>query len=504
MVQKKSKNKTRNYTLNFELWPKQLKAFNSFAQERLYGGGAGSGKSYLEKIEAIALCLEISGLQFFLFRRDFQDLLKSYVEGPHGFNSLLGELIHDGAIDSVLKEIRFPNGSKLYLCHCQYPKDVFGFNSYEFHVLNIAEAGEFTPFMIRYLRSRVRMDIGFQSKLPKRFILAQEYWRDPLKQEYSLPRATYSCNPMGPAKSFLEYQFVIPSKGDPDYIWRAEEDEGGMLRQFIPALLADNPSLDPVSYASSLKGIGSKGYVEALLQGSWKAVVGAYFPEIDLKQHIIKPFGIPEWWTRTFAMDWGACGDGDPFSCVWAAVSDGSISLYPSGSLIIYRNYYGHGLPKVTVGEVAKGILKRETKDPHIISRVAGGDIKEQRGTGPSIYELFGNEGIHFLKADQRRVSGWQQIRERLVGKNGIPAIFWFEECLDELETMMNLQHDLNDPNDCTQADDHYAESIRYLCMSRPYVVTKPLKALTLEEQFKPPNIDQLWELKELEKGLRR
>ena len=457
----------------------------------MYGGGAGGGKSHLERVESIALCLEIPGLQYFLFRRNFQDLKKSYIEGPNGYDAMLGELIHEGQVESVAKEIRFPNGSKIYLCHCQHEKNVFGFNSFEFHVLNIAEAGEFTPFMIKYLRSRVRMDKVFQSKLPKRFLMPRQYWRAGNIKEYTLPRAAYSCNPVGPGKAFLKRTFV--DSAEPGKIWRAPDSEGGMLRQFIPALLGDNPSLDPVQYAAQLQGIGSPAYIDALLNGLWTSTIGAFFPEVDIKQHLIRPFQLPSHWPRYMSMDWGACGEGDPFSIGWFTVSDGSAIGLPRGSIIWYRRWNGRGMQKTTAKAIAEGILKRESKDPEIVSRCAGGDIIDQRGHGESIFEIFANNGVYMSRADTRRASGWQQIRERLVGENGTPRMFWFDTCEEDLDTMQTLQHDITgDKNDCAPGDDHDADRIRYGCMMRPYAVEskiiqppKGIHEMTLQQLLK-------------------
>jgi hypothetical protein len=118
-----------------------MEAMSSFATEMTYGGAAGGGKSHLERVLSILWCLEIPGLQYYLFRRQFSDLVKSYIEGPTGYTELLGPLLAEGDAQSVAKEIRFPNGSKIYLCHCQHEKDVTNFGSFEFHVLDIAEAG---------------------------------------------------------------------------------------------------------------------------------------------------------------------------------------------------------------------------------------------------------------------------------------------------------------------------------------------------------------------------
>ena len=244
--------------------------------------------------------------------------------------------------------------------------------------------------------------------------------------------------------------------------------------------------------------------VDALLNGNWDAVIGAFFPEIDLEVHLIKPFRIEPHWTRLMAMDWGACGEGDPFSIGWWAVSDGVNTLYPRNSLICYKMWYGAGLPKVTASQVAQGILKRELNEPAPIVRVAGGDIEQKRGHGPSIYELFASENVHFTRADNRRQPGHIQMRERLVGKEGKPMIYWFEQFEDILETIMNLQHDLNDPNDCTENDDHNAEMTRYMCMARPWVVDQPKSEIPLEQKFRMPTMDELWKITEEHKGYRR
>lgn len=453
----------KQITLDLDLWPRQMTAFQSFAQELLYGGAAGGGKSHWERIMSISLCMDIPGLQYYLFRRSYSDLQKSYVEGPTGYNAMLGELIHEGAVESVAKEIRFPNESKIYLCHAQHEKNVLDFGSFEFHVLNIAEAGQFTPFMIKYLRSRVRMGEDFKKKIPKHYIIPKEYWRDQTKPEYSLPRAIYTCNPIGPGKDFLKKNFVDGHQ--PDEIWRAEDEDGGMIRQFVPAKLGDNPSLDPVAYSASLKGIGNDAYVQALLDGNWKTTIGAFFPQIDVSRHLIRPFMIPEHWPKLMVYDHGSCGEGDPFSIGWYAISDGTIPVVSSytkepmlcqrDSLICYRRWNGAGLPKTNVIEIANGIKERETEN--VLFRIAGGDIVEQRGLvmsedlrakGESVFTLFRKHGIAFVMADRRRQNGWAQVDYRLSGENGYPLSFWFDHCYEDLETMSNLQSDPMNPGD--------------------------------------------------------
>lgn len=469
---------TREINLDFDLWPKQLQALNSCATELLYGGAAGGGKSHLERVMSILWCLEIPGLQYYLFRRSFQDLIKSYVEGPTGYLAMLGPLIQEGDAEKVAKEIRFPNGSKIYLCHCQHEKNVFDFGSYEFHVLNVAEAGEFTPFMIRYLRSRVRMPEQFNDKIPEKYLIPKQYWRDQSKREYQFPRMIMTANPVGPGKAYLKKAFVddrISSE-----IWRASNEDGGMLRQFISARLNDNPSLDPVAYAARLQGIGSRGYIDALLEGRWDATIGAFFPQLDKDLHLIRPFMIPKHWPRFVAYDHGACGEGDPFSVGWYTIAGedvavrssltGTVLVCQRESMVCYRRWNGRGLPKMNAAQIADGIKQRE-KSEEILFRVAGGDIMEQRGHGESIFSIFAQYGIKFRRADMRRQNGWGQVDYRLDGRNGYPLSFWFEECEEDLDTISTLQYHATDLGDVAAGDDHDADRHRYACMTRPQAV---------------------------------
>lgn len=475
--------------LNLDLYPKQLQVLQSVAQEQFYGGAAGGGKSHIARAAAITWASDIPGIQIYFFRRYYDDLVMNHIEGPTGFRALLEPWIKQGWCTVVEGEIRFVWGSKIFLRHCQYERDLPRLLGPEIHVLIIEEAGQFTESMIRFIRGRMR--IPDTLKVPPKYLLPPKLWRNKDKPESSFPRALYCSNPGNVGHSYLKKAFITGH--NPGELWRAPDDDGGMIRQFIPAKVDDNPSIDRDKYTANLKGLGSPQLVKALLEGDWDAVVGAFFPELDKRIHLIEPFDIPEHWQRFMSLDWGACGEGDPFSVGWWAVSDGSIPLYPRGTLICYKSWYGRGLPKTTVEAVCRGIKEREIGEPKIYTRIAGGDIKEQRGTGPSIYEIFNSHGIIFSKADQRRVSGWQQCRERFVGNSGLPALYFFKTCEREFETLLSLQHHKHDPNDCEEGDDHFADMVRYACMSRPWAKSK----ITKEDAWKKyssPTIDELWQ----------
>lgn len=64
---------------------------------------------------AIAWASNIPGLQVYLFRRIRDDLVKNHMEGPKGFRALLAPVVDAGWCEIVEDEIRFWNGSKIYL-----------------------------------------------------------------------------------------------------------------------------------------------------------------------------------------------------------------------------------------------------------------------------------------------------------------------------------------------------------------------------------------------------
>jgi len=135
---------------------KQTKAVKSIANEILYGGAAGGGKSYFMRALAILLCGLIPGLNVYLFRRLYDDLIKNHMEGTGGFPEMLAPLIVSGHVKIVEAEIRFWNGSKIFLCHCQHEKDRFKYQGAEIHVLLMDELTMFTEVIYRFLRGRCR------------------------------------------------------------------------------------------------------------------------------------------------------------------------------------------------------------------------------------------------------------------------------------------------------------------------------------------------------------
>ena len=449
--------------------------------------------SHLLRVAAIAWCLEIPNLKVYLFRRTEPEIVSTHIEGPQGLRALLHDLVQHGLVEIVKGEVRFhKTGSKIFLRHCKEPKDVWRYQSDEFHVLMIDEVTSFTEEMYRFLRTRVRM-AG---------VTLPEHHKD------SFPRIIVSGNPGNIGHSWVKRTWVDPSP--PLQVWTASKDEGGMTRCYIPARLSDNPTLTEMSpeYADQVRGLGSPELVQAMLEGDWDVVAGCYFPEFTRTAHVVKPHVIPQHWPRFRSMDWGSAS---PFDVQWWTISDGTdlggAPFYPRGSLICYQEWYGAEKPgkglKLSVEEVAQGILQRDQSlNPNGVKVAAGPadpSIFKQDG-GPSVGEQFRRNGVAWLRGDNQRIAGWQELRNRLVGDAGSeykPTIYFFDTCLDLIRTLPEMQHDpivLNDMMKKGQ-DDHAVDNCRYAVQHRKSARDAPL---TLKPKtIQTSTLNDLWEAHE-------
>jgi hypothetical protein len=468
---------TRPDELSVTLHPKQGVASDSRATETLYGGAAGGGKSYLMRISAIMWCAKIAGLQVYLFRRTRDDLAKNHVDGPRGFRALLAPWVLAQECALVEDEIRFSNGSQIFLCHCKDEKDIYKYQGAEIHVLLIDELTHFTETMYRFLRNRVRM-VGID--LPAEFAGC-------------FPRILCGANPGNIGHQWVKAAFI--DGRPPLAIERMPASEGGMLRQFIPARLEDNPSMaaDDPGYEARLEGLGPRNLVLAMRWGDWSQPDGAYFECWSPRRHVVAPLYLPPHWPRIRSADWGSYA---PFSVGWwAVVSEPTKTAeglwLPRGCLVRCREWYGMQPGRPNVGlklpaeQVGARIWELERNDPRIVYGVLDPSAFRSDG-GPTIAHRLtvgsGNK-VFFRKADNARVpgrgamGGWDQVRARLIGDvEGRAMLVVFSTCLDTIRTLPALQHDPARPEDVdTNGEDHAADDIRYACMSRPWAA--PLQA---------------------------
>lgn len=295
-----------------------------------------------------------------------------------------------------------------------------------------------------------------------------------------------TANPGGSGQGWIRERYrLVPFPKGPKIVERALGNGSVHRMAVIPSRITDNKILlhgDP-AYVDRLHLVGSAQLVSAWLNGDWNAVEGAFFAEWDETKHVVEPFTIPGEWSRFRSFDWGSA---KPFSVGWWAVASDEYRIsgrppIPRGALVRYREWYGAsganvGL-KMTMEEVAAGIRAREGNETFTHS-VADPAIFAEDG-GPSRAEVFGDKGVWFTRADNRRVGragamgGWDEMRQRLKGEAGVPMAYCFSTCRDSIRTIPTLQHDLTHAEDLdSSAEDHAADEWRYGMMSRPWIRT--------------------------------
>jgi len=447
--------------------PQAMAVSARFVVELLYGGARGGGKTsyllgdYLQDVD------QGEGWKGIIFRRTYPEMEELLSQAKAMF-------MHLGATYKVSdRTFTFPTGATLKLRHIDGIDDAMLYQGHEYSWIGWDELGNW-PDLKAYMMLKACLR-GTDPRITHRRI-----------------RAT--ANPGGPGHHAVKNYFIAPAPGGYEML----KSDTGTTRMFIPAKVSDNQILlsnDP-EYPNRLREVGSPALVKAWLEGDWNVITGAYFPEFSTYEHTAH-FNdpIPSHFTRFRMMDWGSAS---PFAVLWGAITDGSYTVYrddpltftpqpftpPKGALLIYREWYGAVIGMINTGlrftasRVAMGIKERSPADEKITYGVADPSMFKQDG-GPSHAEVIARNGVFFRPADNTRVAGWNQIRERLTGIDadpdvnngvGIPMLVISTRCPNLIRTLPALQHDDNDPEDCdTEGEDHAPDALRYGAMSRPW-----------------------------------
>lgn len=429
-----------------------------WAPELFYGGAAGGGKSdfllgdFLQDVPTYGQ--QWQGIMFRRTYNELEDLLRRSRE----IYPPSGAVWHEQA-----KTWSWPNGAALRMRYIERDADATRYQGHQYVWIGWDELTQWpTDYGYRFLRARLRSAHNIPTK-----------------------RIRAAANPGGVGHHWVKAYFVDPAPGGYtpilDPVTKAR-------RMFIPAKLVDNKILlgsDP-TYADRLRGLSSDSMVRAWLEGDWTVIEGAYFDCWSYDKHVVEPFEVPRDWARFRSCDWGSA---KPFSVGWWAIVAETVKVHgrtlPRGAIVRYREWYGMtaamnvGL-KLTAEQVASGIVEREP-DTEVLKYGVMDPAAFKEDGGPSIAErmnrrLLAGRRRPFHAADNARVprggamGGWDQMRSRMIGDEGVPMIYCFSTCTASIRTIPALQHDpakMEDVN--TESEDHAPDEWRYACMSRPY-----------------------------------
>ena len=461
----------RQAELDYDPQPKQIQLHRSPANEILFGGAAGPGKSRALRVEGFYYCSAIPNLQAYLFRRTFPEL-----EDNHIINSLMEFPPEICRYNEQKKRWHFHNGSMLHMCHCQHEKNVFIYQGAEIHLLLIDELTTFTQFIYDYLFNRVRCTLP----------------HIPPEMKHKIPGVICASNPGNVGHEWVKARWV--RYADAYELKRAPRDPEHpehlpMLRQYIPGLLEDNPILmerDP-GYITRLNNL-PEPWRTAYMKGDWDIFMGQAFMFSE-RHHVIKPMPIPEGAPIYWTFDWGF---GRPFSMGWWWID-------ADGRFYRFTELYGQ-MPgaepntgtRWTDDVIAQKIIEHEQKhglrdgEGHMVGgrdihRIGSPDCWSKKpdyrggGQGPSTAETFESKGITMRPGDPTRILKIRQFHERLRiptnpdGTEGVPMMLVYDTCKDFIRTIPTLQSDPDNPEDVdTNSEDHTYDESALLCMARP------------------------------------
>lgn len=466
-------------TIGYIPQPMQQVFHTAPADEVLFGGSAGGGKSESLLNELIWQCLEKPKTRAIVFRRtspELQELRDRASELLHGQKGIT----YNGSEDRWA----FPNGSFLRFSHLQFLDDVRKHQGAQYTIIAFDEATHFMPEQVNYLRSRNRSpEDGAWSRMlfaSNPGSVGHVYF----KSYFVEPRDEYN-NLIEDATLLYRYDFTkerwqrLPKgtrgRPEPYVVWlpdltplereinKQRVADGAkpivpLTRVFIPARLRDNKYLyeDP-SYHAKLARLPEQER-RALMDGNWDIFEGQFFAGFSEHLHVIEPFTPPDHWRKWRALDWGWT---DPLCVLWLTQDP------ETRQIVVYRELYGS---KIRDSD-AIHLVKTLTQQEHIDFTVADpsmwrGDSNDHSLSRADIYQ---QAGILLHKASNDRVAGWSRVRD-LLGVNpetGKPGLVITRDCHNLIRTLPQAVHDEDRVEDVDpDGEDHALDALRYACMA--------------------------------------
>lgn len=290
----------------------QTAFLSSSADIVIYGGGAGSGKTYGLLLEPLRH-VHNPGFGSVIFRRKTTDITKEggLWDEAMTLYQMIGAVPRSG---NVLDH-RFPAGAKVAFGHLQYNETVLEWHSAQIALLMFDELQTFTKYQFFYMLTRNRSVCGVRPYVRATCNPDADSWLADFLAWWIDEETGYPISePWWPQLS-KKYQGVERSgkvrwliKVDEDLFWFdsydeaiAWRDENGLADDFepksvtfIPGRLDDNPALtkkDP-SYRANLY-LQDRVTRERLLGGNWKirATGGQFFKRADFE--IVESDAVP-------------------------------------------------------------------------------------------------------------------------------------------------------------------------------------------------------------------
>ena len=231
----------------------------------------------------------------------------------------------------------------------------------------------------------------------------------------------------------------------------------------------------PDDYVQSMLSTWSKERIDREVMGSWDAFSGQVYSEFSRNIHVIKPFRIPDDWTRFVAADHGFR---NPTCFLWFATDY-------DGNLYVYREFYQR---EWIIEQICKG--NKTTHEKGVVE-LNGTEKIEGIWIDPSTRANRGKDSDFqtyldhlpkkwsLIPANNEVTDGIDRVKQYLKvdERTKKPRIYFFDNCqnlieeitqyrYEELQPGQEMLHNIKETP--VKKDDHAVDALRYGIMSRP------------------------------------
>ena len=233
----------------------------------------------------------------------------------------------------------------------------------------------------------------------------------------------------------------------------------------------------PDGYVDGMLSTWSTDRIKREVMGSWDAFSGQVYTDFSRHIHVIKPFKIPDEWTKFIGGDHGFR---NPAAFLWTAVDY-------DGNLYVYREFYER---EWYIDEIVKGNRRPGFQGKGIVELSRGEKIegvwidpstKANRGKDADFTTYLENmpKDWSLIPANNEVGTGIDRVKQylRVDPRTNRPRLFIFDSCPELIEEIAQYRYEelsagqTNDKNikeSPVKKDDHAIDALRYAVMSRP------------------------------------
>lgn len=232
-------------------------------------------------------------------------------------------------------------------------------------------------------------------------------------------------------------------------------------------------------YVENMLQTYSKERIQRDIMGSFDSFEGQIYHEFQRGVHVIKPFRIPDDWTKIIGADHGFV---NPAAFLWGAVDY-------DGNIYIYREFYENNMLIEEICKGSKKVNKKGVVDLSGKEKIEGiwidPSTRARRGqSGGSDFDVY-LENIPkswaLIPANNEVSTGIDRVKTyfKVNDRTGKPRMYIFDTCLNLLDEIAQyryaeispqMQGRTNEKESPRKYKDHAVDALRYLVMSRPEI----------------------------------